>query len=147
MAQGATYTTQNQVFVFNGVPMSLSRAEGTFCVLTWVRPEKVTMFVGVDGVGMYNRSENRAAYIDLTVLANGIENDILDTAYKAAEVAPNGLQYALMFVQGLTLYTGLGVITGPPPASMGDGVLTNTWRFASLAMVGKTGSLPGTPTP
>lgn len=147
MGQGSTYTTENQVFVFNKVPMTLSRAEGTFCVLTWVKPEKVSMTVGVDGLGMYNRSLNNAATIDLTILANGIENDIIDAAYKLANAAPNGLQFPLLVQQGTTLYTGLGVITGPPPVSMGDGALTNTWRFASVEMIGKTGSLPATPTP
>jgi hypothetical protein len=145
MAQGGVYTSQNQIFVFNGIPMSLSRAEGTFVVLSWLRPQRTTTHMGVDGLGMHNRSENRAATIDLTILANGIENDILSTALLAHEQAPNGLLYPLMVQQGGTLYTGLGVIVGPPPVTMGDAALTNVWQFSSTAMVGKHGSLPPTP--
>lgn len=145
MAQGAVYTEINQNLVFNGVPMSFSRAEGTFVTMTWVKPERVTMYVGVDGLGMFNRSKNRAAFVDLTVLANGVENDILAAAFLAFEAAPNGLRFPIMVQQGLTLYAGLGVIVGPPPVTMGDGLLTNAWRFASLAMEGKHGSLLGAP--
>jgi hypothetical protein len=57
MAQGGVYTSQNQIFVFNGIPMSLSRAEGTFVVLSWLRPQRTTTHMGVDGLGMHNRSE------------------------------------------------------------------------------------------
>lgn len=147
MATGATYTEINQNLVINGVPMSFSRAEGTWCAMTWVKPERVTMYVGVDGFGMYNRSKNRAAFIDLTVLANGPENDILAGLEVAQDLAPNGLRYPILVQQGLTVYSGLGVIVGMPPVSMGDALLTNTWRFASVSMTGKPGSLPGTPLP
>ena len=49
--------------------------------------------------------------------------------------------------QGLTIWTGLGVIEGPPPVTMSDAVMTNTWTFGVIAMAGTTGSLPGTPLP
>lgn len=147
MAQGAVYTPLNQFITFNGVPLIFSRAEGTYGTMTWVKPEQVTMVVGVDGVGMYNVSRNRAAFIDVVFLANGVENDILDAAHKAFLAAPNGLRYPLLVTQGLTEYAGLCVVTGPPPVTMSDSAQTNSWRLASLEMVGKTGSKLGAPLP
>lgn len=147
MAQGAVYTPTNQFLTFNGVPMIFSRAEGTYFTMTWVKPEKVSMTVGVDAIGFYNVSRNQAAFLDLVVLVNGVENDILDAAHKAFLAAPNGLRYPLLVTQGLTEYAGLGVVTGPPPVTMSDGAMTNSWRIASLEMVGKTGSKPGAPLP
>jgi hypothetical protein len=147
MAQGAVYTPNNQFLTFNGVPMIFSRAEGTYLTMTWVKPEQITMVVGVDSLGFYNVSKNRAAYIDLVVLVNGIENDILSAAHQAFLAAPNGLRYPLLVTQGLTEYAGLGVVTGPPPVTMSDSAMTNTWRIASLEMVGKTGSKVGAPLP
>jgi hypothetical protein len=147
MAQGAVYTPTNQLVTFNGVPLIFSRAEGTYSTLTWVKPEKVAMVVGVDGAGYYNVSKNNAAFIDVVVLVNGIENDVLDAAYKAFIAAPNGLLFPVSVVQGLTLYVGLGVCVGPPPVTMSDSTMTNSWRIASLSMVGKTGSKVGAPLP
>lgn len=147
MSSGATYTEINQNLVINGVPMTFSRAEGTFCTMSWRRPERTAMFVGVDGAGMYVRSRDQSAVITLVVLANGVENDILDGLLKAQEAAPNGLLYPIMVQQGLTLYAGLGVIAGPPPVGMSDAAMTNTWTFNAINMAGKTGSLPASPLP
>lgn len=147
MATGAAYTQQNQNLVIAGAPMSFGRAPGTWCDMQWVDPDEIKMFMGPSGLGMFVRSDNRAAIVTLTILVNAPENDILNALYIAADQAPNGLRYPVMVQQGLTLYTGLGMIMGRPAVSMTDAAMTNTWRFACTSMVGTTGSLPGAPLP
>lgn len=145
MADGAVYGPKTNLFLFNALPLFAGRAQGTYFTFNYDNPVQWVATAGVDGQGYYTTHGNRAATMTLVVVPNSEDNDILAASLLAQNQSPIGLRWPILVQQGLTIYTGFGVVQGDPPLEYSDTAAPVTWTIVSTRMIGKRAGQPAAP--
>lgn len=145
MADGAVYGPKSNIFQIGGIPLLVGRGSGTYFTFNYKNPVKWVAETGVDGQGYYVTHNNLSAIMTLVTIPNSEDNDIVSAALFAQDASPIGLRYPLYIQQGLTIYTGTGVVQGHPPLEFSDAATPVTWTFESTRMVGRRRGLPAAP--
>lgn len=88
MSDGAKQSAK-QRHVFIGNHKVVGRAKGTS--VSVVKPDRVTVEVGVDGEGVYNDNGDDSATITLSLMPNSDTNDVLSALHTSGLAVPVSL--------------------------------------------------------
>lgn len=135
MSDGAIYDPSGLSLTVNNVPIR-GRIGGEFLTFAWSAPEW-QMFSGVDGVGYFVLSENRAGVVTVRVQPNSNENDILD-GIRAATILSKA-RVPIVIKRGRMILSGHGLVMGRPNFAFSDGQMQNEWSLGSTQWVGTVG--------
>lgn len=135
MSDGAIFTP-GEALTVNNVPIR-GRIGGEFLTQAWTSPQWFQMFGGVDGVGYFVLSENRAATIAVRVQPNAQENDVLWGILNATILSK--ARVPIVVRRGRTVLAGLGLVMGPPGIAWSDGSMQNEWMLGTTFLAGTIG--------
>lgn len=136
MSDGAIFDPSGLSLSVNNVPIR-GRIGGEFLTFAWAAPQWFQMFSGVDGVGYYVLSENRAGTVTVRVQPNAVENDVLWGVLNATIASK--ARVPIVVKRGRTILSGLGLVLGPTPFAMSDGSMQNEWAIGSTFWAGLIG--------
>lgn len=136
MSDGAIFDPSGLALVVNARPIR-GRVGGEFLTFAWSQPQWLQLFSGVDGVGYFVLSENRAGIVTVRVQPNSDENDFLDATLTAIIVGK--ARVPIVVKRGRMVLTGLGVVMGRPNFAFSDGTMQNEWSLGSTQWVGTVG--------
>lgn len=145
MADGAVYNPQTDIITIAAVPLLSGRASGTYFTFAYDVEDRYTATGGVDGQGYYRRQDNLAATMTVVVMPNSEDNDILQGLLLAQLQSPAGLRWPVFVQQGISTYSGFGMVAGQPNLEYSDAPLTRSWKIISTRMVGILGGQPAAP--
>lgn len=136
MSNGAIFDPSGMSLVVNARPIR-GRIGGEFLAFAWSAPQWFQMFSGVDGVGYFVLSENRAGIVTVRVQPNSDENDFLDATLNTIIVAK--ALVPIVVKRGRMVLAGYGVVQARPPFAFSDGSMQNEWGLACTQWVGTVG--------
>ena len=136
MSDGAIFDPGGLSLTVNNRPIR-GRIGGEFLTFAWSAPQWFQLFSGVDGVGSFVLSENRAGVVTVRVQPNSDENDFLDTTL-AACIASKA-RVPIVVKRGRMVLAGLGVVMGRPNFGFSDGSMQNEWSLGCTQWVGTVG--------
>jgi len=136
MSDGAIFDPTGSALSVNNIPIR-GRIGGEFLTFAWASPQWFQMFSGVDGVGYFVLTENRAGTVTVRVQPNSVENDVLWGILNATIASK--ARVPIVVKRGRTILAGLGLVLGPTPIAMSDGSMQNEWPLGSTFWAGAIG--------
>jgi len=146
MSDGATVDPAQLDFIFS-THRATGRAAGQFVSVVY-DVDAFTNVIGVDGEGLWVKSENRAATIVCTLVQSSISNDIFSGLHLADRATPGGLMFPLAVNErnGRTKYAAARArITKQADGVWSDGGEVRAWTFRTTNLRGFVGGISPTP--
>lgn len=148
MADGGTLDIQALDLVI-GAHLVRGKANGQWLAFNPTR-DRVAMNVGIDGEGFFIKNADRSATFSITLQQSSDSNDWLMAAFLAADAAPGGLLYPIMFSDirsgGRTAVAGArAAILNWAPGTWSDGGEVRVWTLSTTRLEVYIGGLNPTP--